>query len=742
MAGRRDRFGSFPTRVALLLCGAVLASGALATQVVRLTVFEHEEHAERTARAMRRSGWLPFVRGSLLDRRGEPLAEDRASWEVRVEYAAITGRWVDDRAAELARREVGAGGWARLGPDGRAAAAARHRAGFAAELAEIRAALAAAGGLAPEELARRFASIERTVSARAERIRERRRQLEVERAAGTGRAPVDAADGGPIREEAEAHAVLAEVDDATALRLASLAARRPGLIEVVPATRRTQPWSRIELDLDRSALPSPIRSDRPLPLVLSGVADHLVGSVRTTVHREDLERRPFRDPDTGEVIDPGGYAPDRDGVGSSGLERALEDRLRGKRGRLERDLERGTAERFESERGEDIRLTLDIRLQARAEAAFRPELGLATVQPWQWGSDRPPLPFGYPLAGAAAVIEIDTGDILALVSAPSLAADAGGGLNRATEGAYPPGSIVKPLVLAAAIGERVAGPESVIECRGHYFEGVTTNTRCWIWRPERDRDLTHGPLAGDEAIARSCNIYFYALAQRLGPERLVAWFRRFGLGAPPAVGLPPEREAAGGVPDPSTLGRGNLTGLVALGIGQGTLLWSPVQAAQAYATLARGGEVVPASLLLDRPERGRVTERLGLDPRGVDVALSGLRQAVERSYGTAHHLTLPDGTREPILEVPGVRIWGKTGTAQAPPLRLDRDGDGTPETSISADHAWFVGLVGRDRPEYAIAVLLEHAGSGGKAAGPIAAEIVRALRAEGYLDPVPARGRR
>ena len=99
---------------------------------------------------------------------------------------------------------------------------------------------------------------------------------------------------------------------------------------------------------------------------------------------------------------------------------------------------------------------------------------------------------------------------------------------------------------------------------------------------------------------------------------------------------------------------------------------------------------------------------------------------------------MADGSREKIINAEGIITWGKTGTAQTTPLRLDSDGDGTRETVIpDADHAWFVGLVGNESdrtPRYAIAVLLEHAGSGGRAAGPLANQVIRALQAEGYLQ--------
>jgi penicillin-binding protein 2 len=117
--------------------------------------------------------------------------------------------------------------------------------------------------------------------------------------------------------------------------------------------------------------------------------------------------------------------------------------------------------------------------------------------------------------------------------------------------------------------------------------------------------------------------------------------------------------------------------------------------------------------------------------------LAGLEDAVAKPYGTGHHLTLASG-REPIFRVQGVRIAAKTGTAQAPPWRRDVDGDGeiaAGERTRDLDHAWVVGLVGeQDGPwRYAFAVLVEYGGSGGRVAGPIADQLIRALQDEDYL---------
>jgi penicillin-binding protein 2 len=187
---------------------------------------------------------------------------------------------------------------------------------------------------------------------------------------------------------------------------------------------------------------------------------------------------------------------------------------------------------------------------------------------------------------------------------------------------------------------------------------------------------------------------------------------------------------------------------VSLGIGQGEIAWTPVHAANAYAMLARGGAVRDATLVADDALRTRSARRadVAVDPAAVGEALAGLRDAVSEPYGTGHHVAHEDGAWEPVFNAEGVTIFGKTGTAEAPPLRLaDTNGDGridgADEGIRDLDHAWFVGLVGAEgerRPRYAIAVVVEYGGSGGRTAGPVANQIVRALQAEGYL-PDPSR---
>src|SRR5690606_1671472 len=194
---------------------------------------------------------------------------------------------------------------------------------------------------------------------------------------------------------------------------------------------------------------------------------------------------------------------------------------------------------------------------------------------------------------------------------------------------------------------------------------------------------------------------------------------------------------------------------IMMGIGQGPVAWTPLHAAAAYAALARGGVYVDPTLVIDDP-RGRQPQRVGmrLDARTVQAALDGLSDVVNAEHGGAHHVNVGGaaGRRvEPIFNAEGVRVWGKTGTAQqnwpTRVVQLDESGravldaSGRPvvverEPGIGT-HSWFVGLAGPDdgsgtaTPKYSIAVLVEWGGSGSRAAGAIAKQNVHALQAGG-----------
>jgi cell division protein FtsI/penicillin-binding protein 2 len=171
-----------------------------------------------------------------------------------------------------------------------------------------------------------------------------------------------------------------------------------------------------------------------------------------------------------------------------------------------------------------------------------------------------------------------------------------------------------------------------------------------------------------------------------------------------------------------------------MAIGQGPVAWTPLHAADSYATLARGGLRITPRILADAPPQAR---DLHLDPESIDLAMRGLDLAANDELGTGSSIAYASGS-EPIFDVPGVDVWGKTGTATAVSLLgEDPDGDGPEPRPVlrAGDHSWYVVLAGREglQPRYAIAVIIEYGGSGGRVAGPVTEQIIYALVAEGYL---------
>ena len=741
-SGTRGAGGRFDRRLLLLAFVGLACLAALLLQLLRLGVVEHARHVANVEKHLVQRRLLPASRGRILDRRGEVLAADRASWDVLLEYDAIVGRWATAMASREIQRELGRPVWLERSSAERAELVLAREEKFDRQMEQLLDRVAEAGGIAREELDRRLDEIVRRA---ARESRSRREAMIARELALYGEdARLSEIDRERVSAQLDAHVVLPDVPDEVAFYFQRLAEEMPGTVVVEPSTKRWRPWAQISHEVARDDFPQPIRASKPVKVVVDGVADHLLGSTRTQVFPEDLARRPMVDPATGAIADLGGYRSDRDVVGASGVERSFEDVLRGARGVVARDLEAGDETRVEPRDGGDVQLTIDIRLQSRLQALFEPETRLAQIQQFQRGYDPEgnprggPLPIGWNLDGAIVVLEIATGEVLAAVSSPTLSEGAAMDaaeraiehpeIFRPTAATYPPGSILKPLVLCAAVAEGVARPDERIECRGHFFEDQPDAVRCWIYRRAEGKTATHGALDAPEALARSCNIYFYELARRLGPERLIGWLRRFGMGEDPTDDL--TQLEPGVLPDDADLAsfreKRDRVSPVLLGIGQGPLTWTPLHAAQAFATIARGGIAIEPTFVRDGSEPTRVD--LGIPRRAIDAALAGLRASVRESYGTGHHITLEGGAREELFEIDAIDVWGKTGTATAPKLRIG-------DTLVQTDHAWFVGLVAEagGAPRYAIAVVLEHGGSGGKVAGPVAAAAMRALAAEGYL---------
>jgi penicillin-binding protein 2 len=715
---------------------------------------------------MDRRTFLPTYRGRILDRYGRVLAEDRASYDVAVEYDVITGSWVRAKAREQARKEIGRKNWNSMSPDDREQAINARVPEWESRRDRMWDAICRLGQIENDDLTRRLDAIKADVHVKAISQQDRQFQREQEKY-GISEAEFKPE---PIREQNQPHTILHNVADEVAYEFRRLAVDMPGMFQVRASHHRDYPWQSASVPLDRSSLPLEARSDKPMTIDVIGVADHILGAMRDEIWATDIERRPFMDSSQPLGYDLGGYRLG-DSVGNRGVETVFEDHLRGTLGMVRERVSTGEQQTVDPKPGNDVQLTLDVALQARIQAILTPQFGLTRVQSWQSNKIQA-LPMGTPLNAAAVVIEVETGEVLAMVSMPTIAmgrtmtelqqAVNEPTVNRATDALYPPGSILKPFTLVAAAMENKYAPGAPIECTGHYFKDIPDRVRCWIYRTDYSM-RTHGLLQAEEALAQSCNIFFYTLADRVGVDQMCKWFGRFGMAQVIDVGVRYPREiertdgqrttiwigeSAGhlpmdenGVPDRLTPGPE-----VMLGIGQGPILWTPLQAANAYATLARNGVIRDATLVMNDPRgpRSRRCEDLNLPPKLVDVALEGLRQSVMERYGTGHHISRVGGPEEPIINAQGVTVWAKTGTAQAPPMRADTNGDGVLDSRDApigkVDHSWFVGLVGpkgAKRPLHAIAVIVEYGGSGGRTAGPVANQIIRALQAEGYLPGDP-----
>ncbi|MBL8744981.1 MAG: hypothetical protein JNK58_01350 [Phycisphaerae bacterium] len=753
----------FHRRLWLLFLGVAAVGFIYSVQAFRLTVVRGQDLLTAAEGRLVSDRWTPTVRGRIIDRKGRVLAKDDASFDILVDYPVITGEWAWNRAARDARRTHRAQ-WPTLKPAEREDRIREALPAYQAQLDAMWRELAAALDRTPAEIEERKAEIRRDVQTQAiavwSRWLEQRRKEESHRERPGD--DITLADvQRPLSLHVEPHVIARGVDEHIGFEARRLAQRYPG-IRVEAAGKRSYPFEVMRVPVDRSTFPAPMRpppraDDQPAEtLQIEGVATHVLGWMRG-LHSEDIASRPRINPDSGEV-DPAHYQSG-DRVGATGLERGYEETLRGQRGRRTVRLDRPAGDPDSEEiidpvPGRDINLTIDINLQARVQSLMDPRLGLAAVQPWHRPAAIPPgqpdpLPVGTPLNGAAVVYEVDTGEILAMVSTPTFTRETfqqntrsiledkinAPWVNRAIAKPFPPGSIVKPIVLAGAVTDGRYSLSQPIECTGHLIPDKPERYRCWVFKQFHNTHsaLMGGPLRAPEAMAVSCNIFFYTLGRELGPERIAKWYHNFGVGEPFNLRIGDEYPGVAGVVPKSE--KYGLPHAILMGIGQGPVAWTPLHAAEAYAIIARGGlHLLPR---LNRDESPRAVD-LKIDPRALDAAIEGLRLSVNDNIGTGHHLNFPDGTREPIFtRRENIEIAGKTGTAEAPDILADLDPASPSAREIlrEGDHSWFVVMVGKKggRAKYIISVVMEYAGSGGKVSGPICNQIINALIAEGYL---------
>ena len=364
--------------------------------------------------------------------------------------------------------------------------------------------------------------------------------------------------------------------------------------------------------------------------------------------------------------------------------------------------------------GNTLTLTLDLPLQQQAEALLAGK------------------------KGAIVVLDVNTGGVLAMASAPTfdpnmfarrfsvaewnaVQNDPARPLqNRALQSAYPPGSIFKLMMAVAGLENGMITTETTVTCTG----GGT------YYGDYRDCNGVHGTVDLETAIGRSCNVYFYDLGTKLSRQQIVEVAQRYGLGARTGIdlleegrGILPTDEwvAQRRPPDDGNWYPGETIGLA---IGQGPINTTPLQLAHMAATLATGVKIKPHLVETVESASGR---EIPIDPRdeGIEVILNpyhrqsilaGMRAAVHPVTGTARRAA------NPVFD-----FGGKTGTAQVASSINAGPEEDRPEAL--RNHAWFVGVAPVEAPQIAIAVFIEHGGSGGIAAAPVAGELMTA-----YMD--------
>jgi penicillin-binding protein 2 len=356
---------------------------------------------------------------------------------------------------------------------------------------------------------------------------------------------------------------------------------------------------------------------------------------------------------------------------------------------------------------------------------------------------------------ASVLLDAITGDILALVSSPSfdpalfatgltpavwqlLSTDPRNPLsNKAIAGVYPPGSTFKPVVASAALAAGVLTPETSISCPG-YLELGDATFHCW-------RKGGHGTIRLRDAIKKSCDVFFYETARRLGIDRLAAMARRFGFGSVLGLDIPGERP--GLIPSRewklATSGAAWSQGetLIA-GIGQGSVLATPLQIAVMIARLVTGRAVVPR---LIRPEGvlqpggdGAPPDFswLGVSPHALAIVLDGMNAVVNEQGGTAYAERITD---------PGFAMGGKSGTSQVRAISEYEHEHGLRKISQipwkERDHALFVAFAPIGAPRYVCATVVEHGGvrggHGSEVAGPICRDVLLEVQRRDPARRVP-----
>ena len=427
-------------------------------------------------------------------------------------------------------------------------------------------------------------------------------------------------------------------------------------------------------------------------------------------------------------------------IGKTGIEYVFEEYLKGKNGvrQIDMDVNGTTTAEYVAEEavaGSDVVLTIDANLQQVAETALANNINKIATGGFSETYDAK--------AGACVVMDVNTGEVLAMASYPNYnPADFVGGIsteawnnyinneakplvNKAIQNSYSPGSTFKMITAIAGLESGVINVDTRINDTGRYTKYPDYQPVCWYLT---DYGTGHGWLNVSGAIEKSCNYFFYQVSDNMGIDTLVKYAQYFGLGTKTGIEL--QSETAGQLASRETkakLRQGtndtnwNPGDTLQAAIGQGDNEFSPLQMARYISMLANGGKKIDVSIVktirnADGSEVSKeeinnfVNQKLGLEEdttedlqinqENLDAVLEGMRSVTSDTGGTAY-VRFKDFN---------VTVGGKTGSAEAPNDQV---------------HAWFVGFAPFENPEIAIVVMVENGGHGN-----YTAEVVRDIMAE------------
>lgn len=444
---------------------------------------------------------------------------------------------------------------------------------------------------------------------------------------------------------------------------------------------------------------------------------HLLGYVGT-VSEKEMDNAADDDSDDSVLAIPGFR------IGKNGVESQYDLPLRGEAGNVQMEVNahgRVVRElaRHDPKPGQDVTLTVDIGLQQFMQQRLLKEEGAAAV-----------------------VMDIFTGAVYAMASNPGFDPNLftygisqddwdrlnkdihSPMLNKVVSGVYAPGSTIKPIVTMAALEAGMLDPESRTFCPGHYDLG-NYSFHCW-------KHGGHGSVNLHQAVAGSCDVYFYDLGRKIGIDRIQAMAKRFGYGEKTGIDLPHER--SGFVPSRTwkfatrheVWQQGET--LVAA-IGQGYMLTSPIQLATMAARIANGGKAVRPHVVQKigtTLTQASDWPSMGFDAKHIKIVQDAMSAVVNEQIGTAYAAR---------IEKPEMAMAGKTGTSQVRHISSEERDDGVIKNEAlpwkERDHALFGGFAPVGNPRYAVGVVVEHGGSGAHVAAPIARDLLQECQIKG-----------